>query len=88
MGTPSIYVYDCNNAGIIVNSFKNFAEQHEKEYAEQIRKFTSNSYRSKTIIKNNWGNKGIAIYLMNFYHSMIVCKLGINSQFLICNSFF
>ena len=37
MGTPSIYVYDCNNAGIIVDSFKNFAEQHEREYAEQIR---------------------------------------------------
>ena len=37
MGTPSIYVYDCNNAGIIVDSFKTFAEQHEREYAEQMR---------------------------------------------------
>ena len=27
MGSPSIYVWDCNNAGIIVESFKNFAEQ-------------------------------------------------------------
>lgn len=32
MGAPSIYVYDCSNAGIIVDSFKGFAEQHEKEY--------------------------------------------------------
>ncbi|XP_044734524.1 regulatory-associated protein of mTOR [Chrysoperla carnea] len=32
MGAPSIYVYDCSNAGIIVDSFKQFAEQHEKEY--------------------------------------------------------
>lgn len=41
MGTPSIYVYDCNNAGIIVDSFKTFAEQHEREYAEQIRNMHS-----------------------------------------------
>ncbi|KAK5640922.1 hypothetical protein RI129_009469 [Pyrocoelia pectoralis] len=32
MGAPSIYVYDCSNAGIIVDSFKTFAEQHENEY--------------------------------------------------------
>lgn len=31
MGAPSIYVYDCSNAGIIINSFNQFAEQHEKE---------------------------------------------------------
>ncbi|XP_012271870.1 regulatory-associated protein of mTOR isoform X2 [Orussus abietinus] len=32
MGAPSIYVYDCSNAGIIVESFHQFADQHEKEY--------------------------------------------------------
>ncbi|XP_012221009.1 regulatory-associated protein of mTOR isoform X6 [Linepithema humile] len=32
MGAPSIYVYDCSNAGIIVESFQQFADQHEKEY--------------------------------------------------------
>ncbi|GJQ81856.1 hypothetical protein Trydic_g9883 [Trypoxylus dichotomus] len=31
MGAPSIYVYDCSNAGIIVESFKQFATQHETE---------------------------------------------------------
>lgn len=31
MGAPSIYVYDCSNAGTIVNSFHTFAEQHERE---------------------------------------------------------
>lgn len=31
MGAPSIYVWDCSNAGIIVNSFNNFADQHEQE---------------------------------------------------------
>lgn len=32
MGTPSIYVYDCSNAGVIVDLFRQFAEQHEKEF--------------------------------------------------------
>lgn len=32
MGAPSIYVYDCSNAGIIVESFQQFADQHEREY--------------------------------------------------------
>uniref|UniRef100_A0A182IJQ6 Raptor N-terminal CASPase-like domain-containing protein n=1 Tax=Anopheles atroparvus TaxID=41427 RepID=A0A182IJQ6_ANOAO len=36
MGAPSIYVYDCSNAGIIVTSFQTFAEQHESEM-EQMR---------------------------------------------------
>ncbi|KAH8415303.1 hypothetical protein KR222_002726 [Zaprionus bogoriensis] len=31
MAAPSIYVYDCSNAGIIINSFQPFAEQHEEE---------------------------------------------------------
>ncbi|CAG0905240.1 unnamed protein product [Darwinula stevensoni] len=31
MGSPSIYVYDCSNAGIIVDKFCELAEQHEKE---------------------------------------------------------
>ncbi|GFS45364.1 regulatory-associated protein of mTOR [Trichonephila inaurata madagascariensis] len=32
MGSPSIYVYDCSCAGLIVESFKNFANQHEREF--------------------------------------------------------
>nr|CAI5862174.1 unnamed protein product [Callosobruchus analis] len=36
MGAPSIYVYDCSNAGIIVDSFIQFAIQHEKEYEQQM----------------------------------------------------
>lgn len=36
MGSPSIFVYDCSNAGIIVQSFEHFAEQHEREYLEQV----------------------------------------------------
>lgn len=38
MGAPSIYVYDCSNAGIIVESFQQFAEQHEKEYEVHLEK--------------------------------------------------
>lgn len=47
MGTPSIYVYDCNNAGIIVDSFKTFADQHEREYAEQLRNMHSQGTSSE-----------------------------------------
>lgn len=36
MGSPSIFVYDCSNAGIIVQAFEQFAEQHEKEYLDQL----------------------------------------------------
>ncbi|XP_064606975.1 LOW QUALITY PROTEIN: regulatory-associated protein of mTOR-like [Liolophura sinensis] len=31
MGSPSIYVYDCSNAGVIVESFKQFSQQREQE---------------------------------------------------------
>ncbi|XP_065210456.1 regulatory-associated protein of mTOR isoform X2 [Planococcus citri] len=34
MGAPSIYVYDCSNAGVIVDLFKQFADQHEKEFEQ------------------------------------------------------
>jgi len=36
MGAPGIFVYDCSNAGIIVQSFEKFAEQHEREYLDQV----------------------------------------------------
>ena len=36
MGSPSIFVYDCSNAGIIVKAFEQFADQHEKEYLDQV----------------------------------------------------
>ncbi|KAF7273223.1 hypothetical protein GWI33_014074 [Rhynchophorus ferrugineus] len=36
MGSPSIYVYDCSNAGIIVESFKTFALQHRAEYEQSL----------------------------------------------------
>jgi len=31
MGSPSIYVYDCSHAGIIVDLFKQFSLQREQE---------------------------------------------------------
>ncbi|XP_075158301.1 regulatory associated protein of MTOR complex 1 [Haematobia irritans] len=36
MAAPSIYVYDCSNAGIIIQSFLQFAEQHEREMEKAI----------------------------------------------------
>jgi len=44
MGAPSIYVYDCSNAGIIVDSFKQFADQHEKEYEVFLALHTNRFY--------------------------------------------
>lgn len=31
MGSPSIYVYDCHSAAVVIKSFMQFAEQHERE---------------------------------------------------------
>lgn len=42
MGAPSIYVYDCSNAGLIVDLFKQFAVQHKREY-ENILKMQNNT---------------------------------------------
>ncbi|XP_030567760.1 regulatory-associated protein of mTOR [Drosophila novamexicana] len=36
MAAPSIYVYDCSNAGIIINSFQPFADQHERELEKAL----------------------------------------------------
>ncbi|KAL1130820.1 hypothetical protein AAG570_012061 [Ranatra chinensis] len=48
MGAPSIYVYDCSNAGIIVDLFKQFADQHEREYemSSQTRLTSAPSYKN------------------------------------------
>jgi regulator-associated protein of mTOR len=35
MGSPSIYVYDCSNAGVIVDSFEQFSEQREMEVGDE-----------------------------------------------------
>lgn len=36
MGAPSIYVYDCSNAAVIVRLFEQFAEQHEEEWRVSV----------------------------------------------------
>lgn len=36
MAAPSIYVYDCSNAGIIINSFQQIAEQHERDLEKAL----------------------------------------------------
>ncbi|VDM41062.1 unnamed protein product [Toxocara canis] len=36
MSHPSIYVWDCNSAGLIVRSFNRFADDHEKEWVKQL----------------------------------------------------
>ncbi|OWA52977.1 Regulatory-associated protein of mTOR [Hypsibius exemplaris] len=39
MGVPSLYVYDCSNAGIIVESFLQFANSHQEEYEYHRKNF-------------------------------------------------
>ncbi|GAV06118.1 hypothetical protein RvY_16150 [Ramazzottius varieornatus] len=39
MGVPSLYVYDCSNAGMIVESFLQFANSHQEEYEYQRKNF-------------------------------------------------
>ncbi len=34
MWSPSIYVFDCSNAGMIVDAFQTFADQHQREYEQ------------------------------------------------------
>lgn len=41
MGSPSIFVYDCSNAGLIVKSFKQFALQREQELEVRCSKASS-----------------------------------------------
>ncbi|XP_078048119.1 regulatory associated protein of MTOR complex 1 isoform X1 [Augochlora pura] len=58
MGAPSIYVYDCSNAGIIVESFQQFAEQHEKEYEMERQALQQN----RTTGVTTYGNTTIPSY--------------------------
>lgn len=38
MGSPSIYVYDCSNAGIIIELFRQFSQQRENELEVNMKK--------------------------------------------------
>ncbi|XP_078609645.1 regulatory-associated protein of mTOR-like isoform X2 [Branchiostoma floridae x Branchiostoma japonicum] len=46
MGSPSIFVYDCSNAGVILDSFKQFAAQREQEI--ELAKINAQSYPGAT----------------------------------------
>lgn len=43
MGSPSVFVYDCSCAGLIVESFNQFALQHEREF-ELLKKNSKPEY--------------------------------------------
>ena len=48
MGSPSIFVYDCNNAGLIVQSFIQFAAQREQE--QEVNKQNLYVHGQQTVI--------------------------------------
>nr|XP_018672805.1 regulatory-associated protein of mTOR-like isoform X1 [Ciona intestinalis] len=51
MGSPSIFVYDCSSAGLIVNSFKSFAEQREQEQRVNVLHSPTNTCNPKNCIQ-------------------------------------
>lgn len=51
MGSPSIYVYDCSNAGIIVDLFRQFSVQREQE-AEAVNGRYANGTTPPSTTKN------------------------------------
>ncbi|KAM8719677.1 hypothetical protein ACLKA7_005841 [Drosophila subpalustris] len=53
MAAPSIYVYDCSNAGIIINSFQPFAEQHEHELEKAMAAGQSSSATQQLVSYKN-----------------------------------
>jgi hypothetical protein len=42
MSSPSIYVFDCSHAGVVLNLFVKFAEQIDKELEEARRNLIQN----------------------------------------------
>ena len=48
MGSPSIFVYDCSNAGLILKSFEQFAMQKEQERDVSMPHFTHHPWAWKT----------------------------------------
>ncbi|BFZ17584.1 hypothetical protein BsWGS_20619 [Bradybaena similaris] len=56
MGSPSIYVFDCSNAGIIIDLFKTFTTQREQETSQtsaQTTAQTSTEQSAPSSIKNS-----------------------------------
>ncbi|KAF2131964.1 WD repeat-containing protein-like protein mip1 [Dothidotthia symphoricarpi CBS 119687] len=44
IGAPSLFVYDCSDAGIIISNFNRFAEKHQTEFEEARRRDSSVEY--------------------------------------------
>ncbi|KAF2109718.1 raptor N-terminal caspase like domain-containing protein [Lophiotrema nucula] len=38
IGAPSLFVYDCSDAGLIISNFNKFAEKHQTEYEDACRR--------------------------------------------------
>uniref|UniRef100_A0A2C9JG35 Raptor N-terminal CASPase-like domain-containing protein n=1 Tax=Biomphalaria glabrata TaxID=6526 RepID=A0A2C9JG35_BIOGL len=53
MGSPSIYVFDCSNAGIIIDLFKTFTTQREQESAQTTAAQINTEQSVPSSIKNS-----------------------------------
>ncbi|UXI16095.1 hypothetical protein NH340_JMT02038 [Sarcoptes scabiei] len=57
IGTPSIYVFDCSSAGTIVETFQQFAIQHQKEYEMNMTSLQFSSNKDLNDQQQSNGNK-------------------------------
>ncbi|KAF2867131.1 WD repeat-containing protein-like protein mip1 [Massariosphaeria phaeospora] len=44
LGAPSLFVYDCSDAGLIISNFNKFAEKHQSEFEEARRRDSNVEY--------------------------------------------
>jgi regulator-associated protein of mTOR len=44
IGAPSLFVYDCSEAGLIISNFNKFAEKHQLEFEENRRRDPNTEY--------------------------------------------
>lgn len=55
MGSPSIFVYDCSNAGLVVKSFRQFALQREQELEVRLSSAQAVSWASAGAVAGGRG---------------------------------
>lgn len=75
MGAPSIYVYDCSNAGIIVNAFNNFAENHERDLEQMA---TTSSQQQQQPQHAQPGDASVPIPKISYKHCIQLAACASN----------
>lgn len=74
MGVPSVYLWDCNSAGTIVNKFMLLADDHSVRWLDECRGFKNDNYPSPIIEEDSYGNGDLHIPKMSSIPSFKVVK--------------